>query len=58
MDSHEMLVELLAIKLFEHEPLASGEINRQSWSEADPKDRDDARRRIIRAAKPEALYDP
>ena len=56
MDTHDMMVELLAIKIFEPTPLASGEVNRQSWTEADPEDRADARKRVLTAANPEALY--
>ena len=57
MDSHDILVELLAIKLHEHTPLASGARQMTDWSEVDPADRQDFRNRIIKAAKPEALYE-
>jgi len=56
MDTHAMLVELLAIKLFEHTPLGSGEQNRMSWSEADPADRQMVRDQITGASDPEQLY--
>ena len=56
MDSHDILVELLAIKLHEHTPLASGARQMTDWTEVDPVDRQDYRNRIIKAAKPEALY--
>lgn len=56
MDTHDMLVELLAIKLFEHAPMADGSPNRLSWSEADPEDRQGYRGSVLRAATAEALY--
>ena len=57
MDTHDMMVELLAIKLFEHDPLGSGEPHRLSWNEADPEDRQGWRDRVVNAANPEALYE-
>ena len=57
MDSSEILIEILAIKLFEHEPLASGEINRLSWNEAEFKDQDHWRKKILQAQSAKELYD-
>jgi hypothetical protein len=57
MDTHDMLVELLAIKLFEHAPMGDGSPNRLSWSEADPEDRQNTRNIVLNATKPEELYE-
>lgn len=56
MDTHDMLIELLAIKIFEHTPLGSGEINRLSWTDADPEDRQIYRDMIKNAQAVEDLY--
>lgn len=56
MDTHAILVELLAIKLFEHAPMADGTPNRLSWSEADAEDRQNMRNLITGASDPEQLY--
>lgn len=56
MDAHTILIELLAIKLFEHSPMADGAPNRLSWSEADPEDRQGYRDQIAGASDPEQLY--
>jgi hypothetical protein len=52
----ELLIELLAIKLFEHTPLGSGEINRLSWTDADPEDRQTYRNMVRNAQAVEDLY--
>jgi hypothetical protein len=56
MTDRELLIELLAIKLFEHTPLGSGEINRLSWTDADPEDRQTYRSMVRDATDPEQLY--
>jgi hypothetical protein len=57
MDTHDMMIELLAIKLHEHTPLASGARQMVDWTKLSSEDRQNYRDLILGHHTAEGLID-